>query len=242
MAVILFSGGMDSLVAAALTIQRRPKPRHCLLAIDYGQRNARELEFAARNHIALHRRYPGTPLDFRVVQCPVFAEARSASAMLARNADRPLVYRRGRLPTSFLPGRNAVFGTMAVAFAAAQGHDEVIVGSNADDAAIPDSCPEFWAGLGRAVSTGLPDAPKFVAPLRNHTKAQVYALAEDAGLLDVVRTSTLTCHDDSATEHAWGLGCGVCGVCRRRAEAYAQFVRWTKAPKGERRDLLRRGR
>jgi 7-cyano-7-deazaguanine synthase len=211
-AVVLLSGGLDSATAAA--IARSEGFDLYALTVAYGQRHVREID-AARS-VA---RAMGVA---RHVELRVDLSAFGGSALTERldvPKDRDLA--AGDIPATYVPARNTVFLSLAMAWAEALGVRDVFIGVNAlDCSGYPDCRPEFIEAFERlaalATKAGVEGAALRVhAPLIRMTKADIIRrgveLGVDFGL-------THSCYDPGPT----GRPCGHCDSCLLRAKGFAE--------------------
>jgi 7-cyano-7-deazaguanine synthase len=223
-AVVCLSGGQDS-TTCLYDALRRYAPVHAL-SFDYAQRHRVELDCAAA--IAAQAGVEHTIL-------PIEAFALLADASLTNPAIESLAdatgtgntYAEGRgLPSSFVPGRNIIFLGLAAAFGIPRGMETLVAGvCSTDEAGYPDCRADFVTSLQDTIRIGM-DCPDFRidAPLLHRTKAQTWAMANELGVLEVVRTATHTCYEGVRGElHDWGYGCGECPACQTRARGWAEF-------------------
>jgi 7-cyano-7-deazaguanine synthase len=208
-AVVLLSGGLDSMVTAALAIERG-FVLHAL-TIDYNQRHRREIDAAivigerlgAVRHVVL-------PLDLR----------RFGGSALTDDIQVPKDGVGSDIPVTYVPARNLVFLSLTVAFAEASGAHDIFIGVNAlDYSGYPDCRPEFIASftetarLGtRAGVEGRPFAVH--APLQFMGKADIARETQRLGLDPAMSWS---CYDPTDE----GLACGGCDSCRLRRKGFA---------------------
>jgi len=123
---------------------------------------------------------------------------------------------RKAVPTTYIPMKNAVYFSLAAAYAEEKGSDRIIGGQNADDRRLfEDASEEFFVTLQRTISASSPRLRrrglKIVRPLKDKSKAEVVALAAGMG---VPLELTWSCHR-SGEEHCWR-----CDGCRGRTEAF----------------------
>ena len=211
-AVVLLSGGLDSYTAAA--IARHEGFELFALTVGYGQRHAHELESARAVARAL-----GVS---RHIECDVNLSLFGGSSLTSSDPvpkDRPLD--AGGIPSTYVPARNTVFLSLALAWAEVVGARDIFIGVNAIDySGYPDCRPEFIAAFEQlatlATAAGV-EGGRFAvhAPLIRMTKAEIIRrgieLELDYGL-------THSCYDpDSA-----GRPCGHCDSCALRAQGFAQ--------------------
>ena len=209
-AVVLLSGGLDSMVAAALA--REAGFRLNALTIDYGQRHRVEID-AARN-IATRLdagRHVVLPLDLRAFG----GSALTDDIAVPKDGVQPGV------PVTYVPARNLVFLSLALAWAETLGARDLFIGVNAlDYSGYPDCRPEFIGGFAalaelatRAGSEG--QAFRIHAPLQHLRKAEIAAEAARLGLDPALSWS---CYDPLPD----GRACGLCDSCRLRRAGMEQ--------------------
>jgi 7-cyano-7-deazaguanine synthase len=206
-AVVLLSGGLDSMVVAALAIEQGFRVN--ALTIDYNQRHRVEID-AARSIAARigAARHVVLPLDLR---------AFGGSALTADIA----VPKKGvgdGIPATYVPARNLVFLSLTLAWAEALGARDLFIGVNAlDYSGYPDCRPEFIAGFARlaevATKAGVEGQPFRVhAPLQHMRKAEI---AREAARLGLDPAWSWSCYDPLSD----GRACGLCDSCRLRRGA-----------------------
>ena len=133
------------------------------------------------------------------------------------------------LPTTFVPGRNLVFLSIAAAHAYRRGAEALIGGMcETDFSGYPDCRRETLDAMERALSLGLAAPLRIETPLMYKTKAQTWALALELGgaaLVELIVEHSHTCYEgDRAHRHVWGYGCGACPACVLRAKGWAAFA------------------
>ena len=211
-AVVLLSGGLDSATTAA--IAKSDGFDLFALTIAYGQRHRVEIE-AAR--VAARALGVTRHLELQV-DLSVFG----GSALTDRidvPKDRDLA--AAGIPSTYVPARNTVFLSLAVAWAEAIGAQDIYIGVNAlDYSGYPDCRPEFIAAFERlaalATKAGGEGAPlRIHTPLMKMTKAQIIRRGID---LHVDYALTHSCYDPDAA----GRPCGHCDSCLLRAKGFAE--------------------
>jgi 7-cyano-7-deazaguanine synthase len=228
-AVVCLSGGQDSSTCLFYALRRY----HPVVAVsfDYRQRHRIELECAA----ALAAR-----VGVDQVVLPIEALSELAGGSLtnpgiesrldASGTGNAYAELRG-LPSSFVPGRNIIFLGLAAAYGIPRGLETLVAGvCSTDEAGYPDCRPEFVQALEETIRVGM-DCPEFAidAPLLHLTKADTWALAEELGVVEVIRTETHTCYEgERGALHGWGFGCGSCPACITRARGWAEYAALTK--------------
>jgi 7-cyano-7-deazaguanine synthase len=211
-AVVLLSGGLDS--AVALAVARHHGFRCHALSIAYGQRHAVELQAARAVAASL------SVVEHRVMHLDLRAFGGSAlTADLAVPKDRDETAMTASIPVTYVPARNTVFLSMALAYAEVIGAFDLFIGVNAlDYSGYPDCRPEFIAAFEQlanlATKAGVEGGRFHIhAPLIDLPKAEIIRLGMSLG---VEFRLTHSCYDPS-TE---GLACGRCDSCRLRQAGF----------------------
>ena len=208
-AVVLLSGGLDSMVTAGLA--REAGFALHALTIDYGQRHRREL--AAAEAIAAHldvARHVVLPLDLR----------QFGGSALTADIDVPKTGVGTDIPITYVPARNLIFLSLTVGFAEASGASDIFIGVNAlDYSGYPDCRPEFIASFAEtarlATKAGVEGSPFAVhAPLQHMGKAEI---AAEAARLGLDPAWSWSCYDPQPD----GRACGLCDSCRLRLKGFA---------------------
>jgi 7-cyano-7-deazaguanine synthase len=208
-AVVLLSGGLDSMVCAGLA--REAGCAVTALTIDYGQRHRVELEAARKIAAEMAERHIVLPLDLRAF----------GGSALTDDIQVPKEGVGEGIPVTYVPARNTIFLSLALGLAEASGARDIFIGVNAlDYSGYPDCRPEFIAEFERlanlATKAGVEgDAFRLRAPLQNLTKADIAREAERLGLNAGLSHS---CYDPLAD----GTHCGKCDACRLRAKGFAE--------------------
>jgi 7-cyano-7-deazaguanine synthase len=208
-AVVLLSGGLDSMVCAGLA--REAGYSVLALTVDYNQRHRVELEAARRIASKLADRHVVLPLDLR---------AFGGSALTGDIAVPKNGLGEG-IPVTYVPARNTIFLSLALGLAEASGARDIFIGVNAlDYSGYPDCRPEFVAEFEHlanlATKAGVEGDPfRLHAPLQEMTKAQI---AREAARLGLDAGLSHSCYDPSPD----GRACGECDACRLRAKGFAE--------------------
>jgi 7-cyano-7-deazaguanine synthase len=210
-ALVLLSGGLDSMVVAGLA--REAGYRLFALTIDYNQRHRIELEAAARVASALGAE--------RHVVLPVDLSAFGGSALTDNAIAVPKDGVDGSIPPTYVPARNMIFLSLALGWAEASGARDLFIGVNAlDYSGYPDCRPEFIAAFEAAATAatkaGVEGQPFHIhTPLIAMSKADIAAESARLGL-DVALS--WSCYDPTSE----GRPCGLCDSCRLRAKGFAE--------------------
>ena len=208
-AVVLLSGGLDSMVCAALA--RKAGYSVVALTIDYNQRHRVELEAAKAIAAQLADRHIVLPLDLR---------AFGGSALTSDIAVPKDGVGEG-IPVTYVPARNTIFLSLALGLAEASGASDIFIGVNAlDYSGYPDCRPAFVAEFERlanlATKAGVEgERISIRTPLLDMSKADIAREAERLGLDPSLSHS---CYDPSPD----GRACGECDACRLRAKGFAE--------------------
>lgn len=224
-ALVLFSGGQDSATCLAWALDRFDRVE--TIGFAYGQTHRVEMDARLRVRDAMGAIRPGW-LERLGGDQVVDLSGYGAIAESALTADRAIEIGETGLPTTFVPGRNLVFLTVASALAWRRGIDVLVGGMcETDYSGYPDCRRETIDAQERALTLGL-DAPlRIETPLMYLSKAQTWALADTLGgpaLVDLVLEETHTCYrGDRAQRHDWGYGCGTCPACELRAKGWQEW-------------------
>lgn len=234
-AVVLLSGGLDS--ATCLAIARREGYACHALTISYGQRHKVEIAAAERIARALGaashkvmlidlRAFGGSALTDDALSVPK-DQTPSPSGRGPGRGDRAASEAHAQpdtadIPITYVPARNTVFLSYALAWAEVLDARRIFIGVNAVDySGYPDCRPEFIAAFQRladlATKAGVEGhGPRIDAPLIGMTKAQIIRRGMELGVDYGLTTS---CYDPDV---ATGAACGRCDSCRLRAAGFAE--------------------
>ena len=208
--VVLLSGGLDS--ATALAIARTRGDECHTLSFDYGQRHRSELAAARRISASLHA---AAHREMRVS-----LDAFGGSALTDRSIEVPEHGGAG-IPITYVPARNTVFLSLALALAEVIDADKIVIGVNfLDSSGYPDCRPEFIAAFQQlarlATKRGVEGGALTIdAPLVTMSKAAIIRYGHELG---VDYTLTVSCYqaDDQ------GRACGRCDSCRLRRDGFVE--------------------
>ena len=212
-AVVLLSGGLDS--ATALAVARRDGFRCHALTVAYGQRHAAELEAARRVAAALGA------VEQRVLELDLRAFGGSAlTADIPVPHDRSSETMSADIPITYVPARNTVFLSLALAWAEVLGSFDIYMGVNVlDYSGYPDCRPEFIAAFEQlanlATKAGVENKGRFRihTPLIQLSKADIIRLGVSLG---VDYGLTHSCYDPAPD----GAACGRCDSCVLRRAGF----------------------
>lgn len=224
-ALVLFSGGQDSTTCLAWALDRYAHVE--TVAFDYRQRHRVELECRETVAEALRSgfsRWRARLGEHHNVDLGVLAEI-SDTALT-----RDVAIRMGEdgLPTTFVPGRNLVFLSMAAAIAYRRGLRHIVAGvCETDFSGYPDCRDDTIKAMQLALNLGMDRRFVIHTPLMWLDKAATWRLAETLGgteLVALIAEHTHTCYlGERSHRHPWGYGCGACPACALRAEGWTRY-------------------
>lgn len=207
-AVVLLSGGLDSMVSAALA--RESGFRLNALTIDYNQRHRIEIDAARKIAVRLGaERHEILKLDLR----------QFGGSALTDEIAVPKGGLTDEIPVTYVPARNLVFLSLTLAWAEALGSRDIFIGVNAlDYSGYPDCRPEFIDGFANlanlATKAGVEGEPfRIHAPLQYLGKAEI---AAEANRLGLNAADSWSCYDPTLD----GRACGTCDSCRLRKAGF----------------------
>jgi 7-cyano-7-deazaguanine synthase len=214
-AVVLLSGGLDS--TTTLAIAKHEGYEACALSFRYGQRHEFELQ-AARRIAAIFNvhQHVITTIDLRT-----FGGSALTSDMAVPKG-RSLDQMTADIPVTYVPARNTIFLSFALAWAEVLGANDIFLGVNAlDYSGYPDCRPEYiaayeqMANLATKAGVEAHQRIKIHTPLIALTKSQIIRRGLDLG---VDYSLTSSCYDPSES----GEGCGQCDACLLRVKGFAE--------------------
>lgn len=214
-AVVLLSGGLDSTTVCAIAASQG-RTIHAL-TLDYNQRHKGELDAARRAarffDVKEHLIFP--------IRLDLFGGSSLTDPTIPVETSVPLEKIGQAIPTSYVPARNTIFLSLALAMAETRGASEIWLGVNSVDySGYPDCRPEFIGAFERlarlATKMGVEgEGIRVVTPLMSMSKGQIIR----AGLsLGVDYSQTLTCYSPNAL----GEACGECESCRLRLAGFRE--------------------
>jgi len=214
-AVCLLSGGLDS--STCLAFARREGFACYALSFDYGQRHKRELEAAAR--IAAH--FGAARHHIAKIGLDAFGGS-ALTADIAVPKARSAAEMSHGIPITYVPARNTIFLSFALAWAEVLGSADIFIGVNAlDYSGYPDCRPEYIAAYEQMANLATKAGVEGTARLKIHTpllhlsKAQIVTLGRDLG---VPFGLTFSCYDPAPD----GRPCGECDACLLRHKGFEE--------------------
>jgi 7-cyano-7-deazaguanine synthase len=208
-ALVLHSGGQDSTTCLFWALRNFRTVR--TLCITYGQRHSIEVEVAQK--IAREANVPFQVLDASVIS--QLSDNSLTNHSLAMDQEKPA----NSYPNTFVPGRNLFFLTFASVIARSHGIQNIVTGvSQADYSGYPDCRDTFIRSTNTTLNLAMDEQFIIHTPLMWLSKAETWALADELGVLDIVKNQTLTCYNGIIAG-----GCGYCPACKLRNEGLKQF-------------------
>lgn len=216
-AVVLLSGGLDSTTTLAIAQSEGFEP--FAMTFRYGQRHSVEL-FAAKKVAERMQVVQHVVVD---IDLAMFGGSALTASNIAVPKDRSLAEMDASIPITYVPARNTIFLSFALAWAEVLGAADIFLGVNAVDySGYPDCRPEYIAAYEQmanlATKAGVEGAQrlKIHTPLITLTKAQIIRRGLDLG---VDYSLTTTCYDP---DPASGKPCGRCDACQLRIKGFQE--------------------
>lgn len=214
-AVVLVSGGLDS--TTCLAIAEREGYETYAVSFDYGQRHRAELEAARRVAGALGAK------DHLILGLPLDSIGGSAlTSGIAVPKDATIEEMQSRIPVTYVPARNTIFLSLALAWAETLGAADIFIGVNAlDYSGYPDCRPEYIEAFEKMANLALKECVegrmriRIHTPLINMTKAQIIRKGLELG---VDFSLTHSCYDPDPFDRA----CGRCDSCILRKKGFSE--------------------
>lgn len=209
-ALVVFSGGQDS--TTCLYWAKKHFKEVYALSFVYGQKHVKEVELA--REIARE-----AEVHFDVMDVSFIGRLGSNSltdTSIHMDEEKP----DGSFPNTFVPGRNLFFLSIAAVYARERGIAHMVTGvSQTDFSGYPDCRDSFIKSLNVTLNLAMDEQFVIHTPLMWIDKAQTWALADELGVLDIVRRDTLTCYNG-----VQGDGCGHCPACKLRREGLEKYL------------------
>lgn len=209
-ALVVFSGGQDS--TTCLFWARKRFARVYALSFVYGQKHVAEVEIA--------RNIAGKAgVHFDVMDVSFIGNLGKNSltdTSIRMDEEKP----DNGCPNTFVPGRNMFFLSIAAVYAREHGINHIVTGvSQTDFSGYPDCRDSFVKSLNVTLNLAMDTQFIIHTPLMWIDKAETWALADELGVLELVRNETLTCYNGEK-----GDGCGHCPACKLRREGLEKYL------------------
>lgn len=210
-AVVMFSGGQDSTTCLIQALQQYDDV-HCI-TFDYHQKHRTEIDVARQLAFQLGIK------AHKVIDVSFFNEF-AISSLTNQDIPVPLWSENitNTVPSTFVPGRNILFFTLAAVYACQIDAEAVIAGvCETDFSGYPDCRDQFVRALNQAVILGIARNIRFETPLMWLNKAEIWAMADYYHQFEVCQ-HTLSCYNNIK-----GMGCGGCSACHLRSQGLQQY-------------------
>ena len=208
-ALVLFSGGQDSTTCLFWAKKHFKEVR--ALCFTYGQKHSQEVEVA--QNIAKNAQVPFQVLDAAFISS--LADNSLTNHKMVMDQEKP----EGSFPNTFVPGRNLFFLSIGAVIARSNGIFNLVTGvSQADYSGYPDCRDTFIRSANTTLNLAMDEHFIIHTPLMWLTKAETWQLADELGVLDIVKSQTLTCYNGIIAE-----GCGHCPACLLRKAGLEEY-------------------
>lgn len=208
-AVVVFSGGQDSTTCLAWAKQNFNE----VYAVTFNYEQRHQLEIECAKKIANEFNVPHHILDLGLLNQLAPSALTRANIQVRAGED-------GGLPSTFVPGRNLVFLSFAAIFAHQVWAKHLVTGvCETDFSGYPDCRDMFIKSLNVTLNLAMDTDFVIDTPLMWLDKKQTWALADELGCFDLVRTKTLTCYNGII-----GDGCGECPACQLRSRGLHAYL------------------
>ncbi len=209
-ALVVFSGGQDS--TTCLFWAKKHFRKVYALSFLYGQKHEKEVDLAR----AIAEK---AGVDFRAMDVSFIGHL-GKNSLTDTSIRMDEVKPEGSFPNTFVPGRNLFFLSIAAVYARELGVSHLVTGvSQTDFSGYPDCRDSFIKSLNVTLNLAMDEQFVIHTPLMWIDKAQTWALADELGVLDLVRNETLTCYNGIP-----GDGCGHCPACKLRREGLEKYL------------------
>lgn len=209
-ALVLFSGGQDSTTCLYWALKNFSSVH--TLCFTYGQRHSKEVEVARA--IAEKTNVPFQLLDASIISQ---LSVNSLTSDIVMDQEKP----QDSYPNTFVPGRNLLFLTFAAVIARSHGIRHIVTGvSEADYSGYPDCRDTFILSANASINLAMDEHFQIHTPLMWLNKTEEWALADELGVFDFIRTQTLTCYNGIIAD-----GCGHCPSCLLRKKGLENYLK-----------------
>lgn len=209
-AMVCFSGGQDSTTCLFWALKNFTTVE--TVCFTYGQKHSLEVEKART--IAEGANIPFHLLDVSLIS--QLAPNSLTDSSIEMDKEKP----DDTYPNTFVPGRNLIFLTFAAILARGKGIYDIVTGvSETDYSGYPDCRDTFIRSLNVTLNLAIDEPFVLHTPLMNKDKSEVWQLADELGVFDLIRTQTLTCYNGIPAD-----GCGNCPACRLRREGLEKYL------------------
>lgn len=219
-ALVVFSGGQDS--TTCLFWAKRHFEEVKAISFIYGQKHQKEVELA--KEIAKEAK-----VEIKVMDVSFISSLSTGCSLtdltIAMDNEKP----SDGVPNTFVPGRNMFFLSIAAVYARENGIKDIVTGvSQTDFSGYPDCRDSFIKSLNVTLNLAMDYQFDIHTPLMWIDKCQTWALADELGVLDIIRYKTLTCYNGVP-----GEGCGHCPSCKLRNDGLNKYLKIKRSGNAE---------
>lgn len=209
-ALVLMSGGQDS--TTCLFWAKKNFKSVEAIGFNYGQRHNLELQLAGE--IA-----KSSAINYYVAQISTLTDV-AKNALTVSSIDVEEAIKDGNPPNTLVEGRNMLFLTYAAIYAKTNGIADLVMGvSQTDYSNYPDCREQFIRSAENTLSLAMDFQFTIHTPLMWRTKAETWQLADELGVLYIIKNKTLTCYNGII-----GEGCGNCPACKLRRKGWDEYI------------------
>ena len=214
-ALVVFSGGQDS--TTCLYWAKKNFKRVVALSFIYGQKHVKEVDLA--RDLAKEAGVEWASMDVSFIS-KLSTGCSLTDTSLQIEEEKPA----DSLPSTFVPGRNMFFLSIAAVYAREHGIHDLVTGvSQTDFSGYPDCRDSFIKSLNVTLNLAMDEQFRIHTPLMWLDKAQTWQLSDELGVMDIIRYKTLTCYNGIQ-----GDGCGHCPACRLRRKGLEKYEQQRK--------------
>lgn len=211
-ALVVLSGGQDSTTCLHWAIKHFDEVR--ALTFLYGQRHALEVEIAQKLSEEAGVKWECMDISF-IAQLSPSCSLTNPTLNIEEEKKEDAPY-----PTTFVPGRNLFFLSIAAIYAYNHNIRDIVTGvGQADYSGYPDCRDNFIKSMNITLNLAMDEGFRLHTPLMWLDKQQIWALADELGVFNVIRHRTLTCYNGIV-----GDGCGHCPACKLRREGLKKYL------------------
>lgn len=209
-ALVIFSGGQDS--TTCLFWAKKHFDYVEAVCYDYGQRHNIEIE--AAREIAKNADVPFTLLNLDLLKSITHNSLTDSDLIVEE--EKP----GNRPPNTLVEGRNMLFITFAAIYAKGKNIPNMVTGvGQADYSGYPDCRDEFIKSLNQTLNLSMDYDFKIHTPLMWKSKRDIWAMADELGVFDLVREKTVSCYNGIIAD-----GCGNCPACKLRSKGLVEYL------------------
>jgi 7-cyano-7-deazaguanine synthase len=214
-ALVVFSGGQDS--TTCLYWAKKNFKRVVALSFIYGQKHVKEVDLA--RELAKEAGVEWASMDVSFIS-KLSTGCSLTDTSLQIEEEKP----EDSFPSTFVPGRNMFFLSIAAVYAREHGIHDLVTGvSQTDFSGYPDCRDSFIKSLNVTLNLAMDEQFRIHTPLMWLDKAQTWQLSDELGVMDIIRYKTLTCYNGIQ-----GDGCGHCPACMLRRKGLEKYEQQRK--------------